>query len=423
MPTRLIGPFNVVIIGIRVAATLGEAKLSRLLAYSLDYRKAGKDAAKRLLEPKEAYRRLYSLVEGIVVLSTCARYEIYMDIADRSAGLDDAVREVYGDYYGLASRLEGIDAVRHLFRVAAGLESPIIGEPEILGQVKNAWLHAKENLYTSRLIDMVFHRAIVAGKRARSETGISRGVIGYPQAAVITASRIIGDLNGKKIAVIGAGQAASSIVSFLCSRWEPGLLVVYNRTPGKAKSLASKCPNGLHRSLKEMNNMVDYDAVFVAVSGFNGGLRGLEKAGVIVDISIPPVIGKGGGLRVLHLEDVKRVSMEGIASRNREASKVELIVIEEVRKLIDAVKAEEANAAVAAIFEYVRASATAERQLTLKSLSRGEDVERVLEIAFDSFSRKILRPLVLALRKIAREGDMRAIDIIREAYRRELGGE
>lgn len=402
---------------------VGEDKLSRLIAYSLKYRKAGEEAAKRLPKPEEAYRRLYSLVEGMVVLSTCARYEVYVEAGNSGESLEEAVREIYGDYYGEVSRLVGLEAAKHLFRVASGLESPIVGEPEILGQVKNAWLRAREGLYTSRLLDLVFHRAIVAGKRVRTETDISRGVVGYPQAAVVLASRIIGDLNGRKVAVVGAGQAASSIVSFLCSKWEPGLLVVYNRTLEKAARLASKCPNGSYKPLRGREHLGGYDVVFVAVSGLDGGLRGLGDSGLIIDISVPPVIGKDRGSKVLHLEDVKRVSLESRGSREREALKAGPIIEEELEKLVDALRVEEANAAVATIFEYAHASAIAERKLTLKALSRGEDAEKVLEVAFDSFSRKILRPLVLALRSLAREGEDRAIDVIREAYRRELGGE
>ncbi|MEB3859594.1 MAG: hypothetical protein LRS43_00120, partial [Desulfurococcales archaeon] len=372
--------------------------------------------------PEDSYRLLYGLAEGVVVLSTCARYEVYLDTGKSSAGLEEALRSIYGRYHGMVDKLVGLDAVRHLFKLASGLESPIVGEPEILGQVKRAWLKAKESLYTSRLIDIVFHRAIIAGKRARSETEISRGAIGYPQAAVIVASQELGGLDGRRVAIIGAGQAASSIVSFLCSKWRPSMLTVYNRTLDKAVRLASKCVNGKASPLASIVNLEGYDAVFIAVSGFNGRIEGIDRAGLIVDISTPPIISKNGA-RAYHLEDVKRVSMKNRSLREKEAAKVESIIDEEARKLVDLLRAERANDTIALIFKYAKLSAISERQLTLKALNKSDDAAQVLEVAFDSFSRKLLRPLVIALRDLAREGNTSVLEAIRRAYEMELGGE
>jgi glutamyl-tRNA reductase len=423
MPTSLIQPRPWSITGFAgVSATTTPGELSSLVAYSLAYKRVGTSAARELPRPEDAYRLLYGLAKGVVVLSTCARYEVYLETREPGARLEEALRAVYGRYYGETVRLLGLDAVRHLFRVASGLESPIIGEPEILGQVKSAWLKAREGLYTSRLLDAVFHRAIVAGKRARSETGISRGVLGYPQAAVHLASQLLGGLEGRKVAVVGAGQASSAIVSLICSKWRPARLTVYNRTLERAVRVASMCPSGEAKPLASLGSLRGYDAAFIAISGFSGVLEGASDAGLVVDISTPPVTVKRDS-RVYHLEDVKRVSLANRSLRESEASSVESLVEEEIRRLVEQLKAGSADTVIAAIFKYAELAASGERQLTLKALDKGADAGEVLEVAFNSFSRKILRPLVMALRDLAKRGNEEALESIRRAYERELGGE
>ncbi len=149
--------------------------------YTINYKNAPYEIIGSLANIRdEVYKALETLVDEIVILNTCNRFEVYT--SSNSNIVEEALRNILGNRFSHVKILKGVDAVKHLLRVTADLESAILGENEILGQVKRAWLEALENGYIrgNGLLHQVFHRAVLAGKRVRSETGISRGVIGYP---------------------------------------------------------------------------------------------------------------------------------------------------------------------------------------------------------------------------------------------------
>src|SRR5512145_1835888 len=149
-----------------------------------------------------------------VVLSTCNRAEIY------ALGESDAAADRIGRFFGEYHDVEptrvtehlyvrhGADAARHLFRVAAGLDSLVVGEPQILGQVKSAYATASDSGYTSAVTNRLFHSAFGVGKRVRSETGLSEGAVSVSYAAIALAKKIFGDLKGLNVLILGAGDMA-----------------------------------------------------------------------------------------------------------------------------------------------------------------------------------------------------------------------
>ncbi|MBA2602212.1 MAG: glutamyl-tRNA reductase, partial [Acidobacteria bacterium] len=149
----------------------------------------------------------------MVVLSTCNRAEIYA-----VAGPDgpDAIGRFFADYHGIPlARISehlyvrrGADAARHLYRVAAGLDSLVVGEPQILGQVKAAYATASDNGFTAAVTNRLFHTAFGVGKRVRTETGLSEGAVSVSYAAISLARKIFGDLGGLNVVVLGAGGMA-----------------------------------------------------------------------------------------------------------------------------------------------------------------------------------------------------------------------
>src|SRR5207302_9689356 len=182
----------------------------------------------------------------VAVLSTCNRTEIYArcthfhaavgDVRDFLAAHSGADPDELGDhlytYYDEA-------AVAHLFSVAAGLDSMIVGESEILGQVRDAWQAGVREQTAPQLLTRMFKHAVESGKRVRTETGISRHPVSIPSAAVTVAAEHLGTLEGARVLVIGAGQMGKGLASTLRSRGVEHVWIG-NRTATRAEELAAQ---------------------------------------------------------------------------------------------------------------------------------------------------------------------------------------
>lgn len=176
-----------------------------------------------------------------VVLSTCNRFEVYAAGEDglRGAALR-CLEELAGGALGAAAyELEGADAVRHLFRVASGLDSLVVGEGEILGQVRDAYEGAREAKMTGKLLNVLFQRALFVGKKVRTATGVGVGHVSVASVAVDLAERIFGSLREREVLILGAGEMAELTSKHLAS-CKIGSLLVANRTAERAKELADK---------------------------------------------------------------------------------------------------------------------------------------------------------------------------------------
>ena len=182
----------------------------------------------------------------VVVLSTCNRTEVYAmaerfhgayaDVRNFLAELAFVTPDAFADHLYVHYDAE---AVRHLFSVAAGLDSAVIGEAEILGQVRGAWEHATEEGTAGPVLNLLFRHALETGKRARTDTGIARGTASVSHAAVEMAAERIGDLAGKRVLILGAGDMAEGMATALKGGGVAEVLVA-NRTWRKARTLADK---------------------------------------------------------------------------------------------------------------------------------------------------------------------------------------
>jgi len=186
------------------------------LRESVDFGRAGLDAALHALAAR-------GVSPEAVVLSTCNRAEIYA-VGDSDA-VADALTRFFCEYHGLDParlaehfyRHRGIDAARHLFRVAAGLDSLVVGEPQILGQVKTAYAAASDLHFTGTVTHRLFHAAFVVGKRVRNETGLAEGAVSVSYAAMELARKIFGNLSGLNVLILGAGEMAE-LTGITCGR-------------------------------------------------------------------------------------------------------------------------------------------------------------------------------------------------------------
>ncbi len=408
--------------------------LDSLVLMGVDWRLAGDARIFSRLEKLvgRAYELLYPHVDEIVVLATCNRFEVYMVPGVSECSIcAEKIRSLLASagYEGEVATLKGVEAARHLLRVASGLESMVLGEPEILGQVKRAYEYAARHAYTGKLLDLVFRYAIRTGKRVRSETGLGRGSVGIPGAAVILAERLLSGLEGRVVGVIGAGEAGSIIASNAAKKGAARILVA-NRTYERAVELARRVERVEPVPWDRLERLfVESDVVFAAVtveepivprSLLEKARRGL----LVIDVSNTPVFEEVPDWIEYHgFEEVVKVAREFAEARRSEVPKAEAIIEEELAKLERVVKKKMADDAIEAMMRFARAMVDREVSRAVSVLrGRGVEVEKVQDVLADlawSSVRKSLRPLVVALHEAAEKGRLKMLKEVKEYFDRE----
>lgn len=322
--------------------------------------------------------RQHPAVAEAVLLATCNRTELYTASQDPD-GAAQAARALFARLAGgQAARLEGHlyavegdEAARHLLRVAAGLDSMILGEHQILGQVRDAQgrAHEAETLgpYTHRLWATALH----AGKRARAETDIGMGAVSVAQAAISLAERALGDLRGKRVLLIGAGDTCRLAARHAADR-RPAQLWIANRTAARAAAVAEAF-GGIPVLMDDLAAVLPLaDAVVSATRapGFVITADMVRQAAdargglpqVLVDVAVPRDIDPGAGaidhVSLFPIDAVRTLVDRSLAHRLREVPRVEAIVDDECRKLMAWTRGHGASSVVRELvrhFEQVRA--------------------------------------------------------------------
>ncbi|MFW2335825.1 glutamyl-tRNA reductase [Ilumatobacter sp.] len=289
-------------------------------------------------------------VREVVVLSTCNRTEIYAvaerfhgayaDILDFLCDLGDiAPDELHPHLY--SEHDDG--AVAHLFEVAAGLDSAVIGESEILGQLRQAWQVAQREGGARSTLNLLFRHAVGVGKRARTETGIARGTASVSHAAVEMAVDHHGSMAGRRVALVGAGSMGEGIAVALHGAGVDDVMVV-NRSPERGQALADRV-NGRALGMDRLREALEASDVVLTSTGAGEPVvtadvvRELDRAGrplLFVDIAVPrdvaPEIADLPHVSVLDLEDLITWAERGRSERFAEVDRVAVIVAEEVER-------------------------------------------------------------------------------------------
>lgn len=299
-------------------------------------------------------RDLRDLIPEVAVLSTCNRTEFYALTRDREAA-DHALREAIYQHKGVhhlsngkyTYSWTGRETVSHLFRVAAGVDSLMVGEPQVLGQVREAFECAELYRTTGALLTRLFNTALHVGKRARSETEIGKGTVSVAYAAVEMAQKIFEGLGKHPVLVIGAGDTGTLAARHFAEAG-PKALTVVNRTFEKARELAEEL-GGRARPWEELDEALAEAQVVVAATGASTPIldqarmeRVLKKSvrgpKVMVDISNPrniqPEVGNLDRIFLYDLDALESIADQNRTRRMREIPKVEGIVAEEVDRFI-----------------------------------------------------------------------------------------
>ena len=287
-----------------------------------------------------------------VILSTCNRIEIYA-YAEKFHGAYQDIRNFLSEISHVAPEdfsdhligLFGSDAIEHLFKVSSGIDSAVIGEHEILGQVRSAWELAIEEQAVGTVLNSLFRHSLEVGKRARSETSISRNITSVSQAAVAMADKQLNGLIGKRVLVVGAGEMGEGMAKSLHAGGITELRVA-NRTWDRAVETAERL-NGKPVRLDELpQNLTEVDLLLTSTGATAAILEygDLDEAArqregrelLIVDIAVPrdvdPAAAELDGVTLLDMDDLREFAEKGIRAREKEVSSVKEIIKEELER-------------------------------------------------------------------------------------------
>jgi glutamyl-tRNA reductase len=277
----------------------------------------------------------------IVILSTCSRTEVIACAADAAAAALTVtawfMRRGGSELGNALYARTGGDAVRHVFRVACGLDSWIIGESEILAQVKRAYQFSQERRWTASKLNRVFQMAIAAGKAVRAQTGIQNGIHSIGGAGALLARRIFSTETEHSILVVGAGEAAEAVAKHLCAK-NFKKLTVANRTLERAQALAAKLGGEAVTFEKGLEDLSEVEAVVFSAScpevllkadDLKRRIKDRRKPLFLIDLGVPRNVDSacGGveGVYLYNLDDLKGVvaqSMSAKSSAKEEAERL-----------------------------------------------------------------------------------------------------
>jgi glutamyl-tRNA reductase len=326
-----------------------------LVVSGLSHRTSDLALRERLVFSEEALpRALKALRErigdaGAVILSTCNRSEVYVNHAGEAAYLHHEIRGFLSEWHGVAPaelgpalyEHEGRDAVGHLFRVAASLDSLVVGEQQILGQVHEAYQVAHREQTTDKVVNALFQKAFTVAKRVRSQTNIGEGKVSVSSVAVDLAASIFTDLSGATVLVIGSGEMSEQTLQHLVDRGA-GRVIVANRTIENAQALARRY-SGEAIALDALEGKLHEADIVISSTGAPGLVlhadqlqwalrRRAQKPMFLIDIAVPRDIDAAAD----QLDNVYLYTMDNlqeVAERNIEARRDE---IDRSLELVDA---------------------------------------------------------------------------------------
>ena len=350
-------------------------------------------------------------VSEVMVISTCNRVEVLLvtDDANRAA---DAVRQ----FLAAESRAPGVDlaaalydlrggeAVRHVFRVASSLDSMMLGEPQVLGQIKEAYRLATRQKSTGVVLNRLLHRSFFVAKRVRSETGIGDHAVSISYAAIELGRKIFGSLEGKKVLLIGAGEMAELAVEHLI-RNRVGQVQVANRTFERGLELAERF-RGHALRFEEVSEALGEADIIISSTGASEFVvtrdhvrsvmrRRKNRPLFFIDIAVPrdidPEINRLTNAYVYDIDDLKEIIEENIEDRQREAIRGERIVDEAVIRFRQWQESLDVVPTIVALRRKLEGIVNEELDRTLGGLENRSEAERA---AFDRMAHALVNKML-----------------------------
>lgn len=378
-------------------------------------------------------------VREAMVVATCNRVEVYA-LGDDAPAVVGAVRRWFagrGAGDGLLYEHARQDAVRHTFRVCASLDSLVVGEPQILGQVKEAY-HAAQQAGgvaggLTRLMGQAFHVA----KRVRTETGLATGQVSVASVAVDLARGIFSELQGRKVLVVGAGKMALGAARGLARHG--ATMAIANRSYARAEALAAEHHASAH-PLTDLPMLLQHSDVVVCSTASTRFVLTREDVAAamkvrrgrslfIIDITVPrnvdPRVGDLDNVYLYNVDDLEQIVSEGARGREGATRQAERLLEDELAQFTASQRAAGAGPTIAALRKRFRETAQAELERSLhgKLKHLGPDDKRSLEAMLDATVNKLLHHVTVTLKKGAETGEGDALAAsLREVFDLQVEG-
>ncbi|MDW7732850.1 MAG: glutamyl-tRNA reductase [Methanolobus sp.] len=374
-------------------------------------------------------RELYAneLVCECAVLKTCNRIEMYVVSPKGSSVLFQFAKRM-----GLSSNIfdfyDHEESIMHLLRLSSGLESMIIGEDQILGQIKDLYQIAKNLGTTGKMLDTAFGKAIQVGKRVRTETEINRGALSIASASVDLAEDTVGDLKNKMVLVIGTGEMGTLVTRALSHR-DIELMYIANRTYATAKQLADEMGghavhfDQIDENLKKADVVISATGAPHFVLKHNQVLKAMqsrEKELLLIDIANPrdiePSIVDIPHVTLYNIDNLRVINEKNLELRIEEAKKAQAIIDEEFNLLTKQYKRQRADHLVSELYAQFYRVRCLEKERALNKLSAyhtiGEVESRIIDDLTHSIVNKILAEPTKVMRMAAEVGDDEMLDMV-----------
>jgi glutamyl-tRNA reductase len=416
-----------------------------IVLVGLNHKTAPVEVRERLAFTDEACGdSLRALVDGEVVregliVSTCNRVEVLAsatghhgaDAAERLSRFLGNVRSIPFEAFSGHLYTHADDAaVRHVFRVAASLDSLVVGEPQVLGQVRHAYSLAVEAGTAGRVLHKLIHQALHVAKRVRNETGIAASAVSISYTAVELGRKIFGSLKGATVLLVGAGEMAELAAQHLASAGATRVLVA-NRTYQTAQQLAVKF-GGEAVEFDTLEEHLASADIVICSTGAQSYVITREMAerarqsrrnrpAFFIDISVPrnidPAVAKLGNLFVFDIDDLEAVVASNIREREREAERAELIVESEVMQFQQALRNLDIGPTVGALKEKLRGIAREEFQRQRGRLGELTPAqEQAIEAMLMSAVNKISHPVIHRMRRSYDSGEDAEVKAWRDSF-------
>ncbi len=345
-------------------------------------------------------------VKEAAILSTCNRTELYFATEHPQHAADwfaeyhrVALQDLSPYLYTFPQR----DAIRHVFRVASGLDSMVIGEPQILGQVKDAVRHAEQAGTLGSTLHKLFQRSFSVAKEVRSTTAIGANIVSMAAAAVHLSERIFESVRDQRVLFIGAGEMIELCAAHFCGE-QPRKVTIANRTAARAEALAARFGADVIRLDQVAEVLAGYDIV-VSCTGSPLPIIGLgmveralkarrHRPMVMVDLAVPrdieAEVAASGDVFLYTVDDLAKVVDSGLESRQAAVIQAEGIIDERVDGFLHWLDSRGTVPTIRALREHADALRRAELERASRLLARGEDPHKVLEALSQGLTNKLL---------------------------------
>ncbi|UHQ24347.1 glutamyl-tRNA reductase [Lysobacter sp. 5GHs7-4] len=360
-------------------------------------------------------------VSEVALLSTCNRTELYAVAQDDGQALADWLAthpDDAGDLHAYLYRHRDAEAVRHLFRVATGLDSLVLGEPQILGQVKDAWAAARGAGSLGTQLDRLFQQAFSTAKRARTDTRIGANPVSVASAAVRLAQESFARLEDSTVLLIGAGETIELAARHLVQAKAKRLLIA-NRTLGHAQDLASR-HGGVALPLSELDrHLGEADIVLSATASREPILRRAQVAAalatrkhrpmLLLDLAVPrdiaPDVAELKDTFLYSVDDLERAIEDNRRSRREAATEAEAIVDLQVARFVETLAASTRTAPLKRLRAHGEAARVEVLAKARQQLDAGQDPADVLNFLAHTLTNRLLHAPTIALREAALSGN------------------